>query len=103
MGKPLMAIHMFVLTGKTSKMLIPKGAAVLSVGVDGSDEVCIWALVDAQANYRTHDVEYRTFHILDTGEIIPRSLSDNPESFKFLGTVTLSHGMQAVHVIEEVS
>ena len=50
----------------TQKIRMPKGAEVLSVGIDPDNQPCVWCSVDP---YQSE--EYRTIHVVDTGEGVP--------------------------------
>lgn len=72
-------------TNKTVQM--PRGARVLSVGVQG-DDIVLWAIVEP-----TNKTESRFFHVIPTGS--PMVIYDT----KFIGTVQM--GPLVFHVFEE--
>jgi hypothetical protein len=77
-----------VITG-SQEVLLPKGASVLSVGVQ-HDTICIWALVDP-----TEPFEPQHLRIFGTGQPIPE---DPDELLLFLGTVLTGGGRFVWHV-----
>lgn len=72
---------------------LPSGAIVLSTGMDGLQQLCLWALVDK--NEKT--TKLRDFLVLVTGE----PTSDSILSGKFIGTVKIhEYPCLIVHVIQ---
>lgn len=74
---------------------IPRGAWVLSVGVQ-NHRVVLWVCVNpAQKNMKVH-----RFHVVQTGAVMPDQDGDPPAYFH--GTVLLDGGAHVLHVFEEV-
>ena len=76
-------IHKFpldVLTEKPQTLNLHKGAQVLSAGLDGNKQVCIWVLVDKDEPL----TERRAFMVLMTGDFTKESI------ISFIGTVKAS-------------
>lgn len=67
---------------------MPRGAGVLSVHAQGA-EVCLWALVDPNA-----EAEPRRFVVAGTGHALP------DEPLRFLGSAHLHDGALVFHVFE---
>lgn len=72
---------------------LPKGAVILSVGVQNEIQVCLWAVVDP-----TQGVEYREIVIIGTGN----PMTELPANLRraFIGTVL--QGPFVWHVFEVV-
>jgi hypothetical protein len=70
---------------------LPKGAKVLSFGVDGNDQLCFWADVNSQAPKEKHRVA-----CVGTGWDI--SALFKVEQMRFIGTVT--HGVYVWHLFD---
>ena len=70
---------------------LPKGATVLSCGLQNKENVCIWAMVDPN---QTEMIEAE-FYIFGTGWSISDDISNG---LRFIGTYIISDGMFAYHV-----
>lgn len=70
---------------------LPKGAEVLSCGLQNKENVCIWAMVDPN---QTEMIEAE-FYIFGTGWNIPDDITN---SLRFIGTYMISDGMFVYHV-----
>ena len=70
---------------------LPKGAEVLSCGLQNKENVCIWAMVDPN---QTEMIEAE-FYIFGTGWNIPDDITN---SLRFIGTCMISDGMYVYHV-----
>lgn len=70
---------------------LPKGATVLSCGLQNKENVCIWAMVDPN---QTEMIEAE-FYIFGTGWNISDDISND---LRFIGTYMISDGMFAYHV-----
>lgn len=70
---------------------MPKGARVLSVGVQRGD-VQVWALVDPEA-----PMEDRRFKVAGTGHYLVGGV----ENMRFIGTVHMASGQLVWHIFEE--
>ena len=75
--------------GVTGHMM-PTKAKILSVGLDGNDEVCVWMLVDETLATK----ETRFFRIYGTGWDIHK------EKIEFIGTVPMKKNYLIWHVFE---
>lgn len=75
----------------TQLVAMPKGARILSVGVQ-TDTICLWAMVDD----REGETVYRRILIVGTGNPVFEA-----EDGKFIGTVQLYGGRLVFHVFEE--
>jgi len=71
------------------RVSMPVFAEVLSVGVQ-NNEICVWALVDPKIPSLL-----RTFRIAGTGHP-----TQDPDKWKFLGTVHLYGGALVFHVFQ---
>ena len=69
---------------------MPRGARVLSAGVQGND-ICVWAVVDPEA-----EKCLRAIKVYPTGSFMPPA--DNIDSAVFVGTVFL--GWLVFHVFD---
>lgn len=69
---------------------IPSGAVLLSVRMQHEIPM-LWALVDP-----SHSLEYRNFRMAGTGHTI----SENPESLRFVDTFLVDDGLLVFHVFE---
>jgi hypothetical protein len=69
---------------------MPKGAHVLSVGVQGDDEMVAWALVDPDA-----EKVVRRFAVYPTGLV-----EVSPHPGRFIGTVMFERGRLVFHVFD---
>ena len=76
---------------RTEVVLLPEGAKVLSVGVQGNDLV-LWALVNPKAK----SVEALNLKVIPTGDMIP-----DGEVLDFIGTVHFP-GPLVFHVFRRV-
>ena len=70
---------------------IPKGARVLSCGVDAKGEVVVWAEVDTDA-----PIEKRFFDIVPTGQQVSSTLLG-----RFIGTVSLNGAAIILHIYDD--
>lgn len=70
---------------------LPKGATVLSCGLQNKENVCIWAMVDPN---QTELIEVE-FYIFGTGWNIS---DDIDNGLRFIGTYMISDGMFVYHV-----
>ena len=70
---------------------LPKGATILSCGVQNKENVYIWAKVDPN---QTETVETK-FYIFGTGWDIPDEIDNG---LRFIGTYMLNDGMYVFHV-----
>ena len=73
---------------------LPKGAEILTVQTHYGI-VCIWALVDKEA-----EKEYRSFEIFGTGHNIP---VDMGVERKYIGTFQLNDGALVFHLFERIN
>lgn len=69
-------------------MMLPRGAEILSFGLDPADRLCFWALVDDEAFGAEHVIS-----CVGTGWGM-----DRLDTAKFIGTVT--HGMYVWHLFD---
>lgn len=76
------------------KVMMPKGARVLSVQVQNGMP-CLWAAVDSNEM----DLEERLFHIVGTGLPIQHDVEDDSVD-GFIGTIQLLDGRIVIHVFE---
>ena len=67
------------LTDSTQQIAMPKGAKILTVQMNDT-KICIWALVDSDA-----ETDYRDFKIYGTGHAIYQSIED----LAYVGTVQM--------------
>jgi hypothetical protein len=77
----------------------PADFNALSVGIDGHGALCLWALVDPKSPPFTS-----IFNIVFTGEELAETsyhVRRGVDKWKFIGTVTLEHGIVS-HVFQEV-
>lgn len=70
---------------------LPKGATVLSCGLQNNENVCIWAMVDPN---QTEMIEVE-FYIFGTGWNISDDIGND---LRFIGTYMISDGMFVYHV-----
>ena len=70
---------------------LPKGATVLSCGLQNKENVCIWVMVDPN---QTEMIEVE-FYIFGTGWNIS---DDIDNGLRFIGTYMVSDGMFVYHV-----
>lgn len=70
---------------------LPKGATVLSCGLQNKENVCIWAMVDPN---QTEMIEVE-FYIFGTGWNISDDIGND---LRFIGTYMISDGMFVYHV-----
>jgi len=73
---------------KTS-LQVPKGSDVLSVGIDSSQGLCVWIMVDQNTLLK----EELQFQVFWTGD-----KDINPDGLKFIGTVGLFANNLILHV-----
>ena len=57
-------------------LTMPEGAIIVAVGTQNPNKICLWAIVDPEA-----DTEPRRFYVRGTGHPFPASLAD-----KYVGT-----------------
>lgn len=72
-------------------MELPKGATILSCGLQNKENICVWAKVDPN---QTETVEVE-FYIFGTGWPIPEKIDDR---LQFVGTVMIMDGSYVYHV-----
>lgn len=72
-------------------MELPKGATILSCGLQNKENICVWAKVDPN---QTEMVEVE-FYIFCTGWSIPDEIDNG---LQFIGTVMISDGLYVYHV-----
>ena len=72
-------------------MELPKGAEILSCGLQNKENVCIWAMVDPN---QTETIEVE-FYIFGTGWNISDDIGNG---LRFIGTYMVSDGMFVYHV-----
>lgn len=72
-------------------MELPKGATILSCGLQNKENICVWAKVDPN---QTEMVEVE-FYIFGTGWPIPEEIDNG---LQFIGTVMISDGLYVYHV-----
>jgi hypothetical protein len=72
-------------------MELPKGAIILSCGLQNKENICVWAKVDPN---QTEMVEVE-FYIFGTGWPIPDEVDNG---LQFIGTVMISDGLYVYHV-----
>lgn len=68
-------------------VMMPQGAELLTVQVQGEDTVCLWALVDTK-----QPPEKCIIYAVPTGDYMPQNAT------KYIGTVLLYHGSLVFHV-----
>jgi hypothetical protein len=72
---------------------MPRGARVLSVGIQNAMDIVVWAIVDPM-----QPREPRTFWVVGTGHPFPPSaVAIN----QFVGTVLIAGGMLVFHIFTE--
>ena len=72
-------------------MELPKGASILSCGLQNKENICVWAKVDPN---QTEMVEVE-FYIIGTGWPIPNDIDNG---LQYIGTVMISDGLYVYHV-----
>ena len=73
---------------------MPKGATILSFGLDGNDKLCFWARVNVEAPKEPHMVA-----CVGTGWPIDNIFNDRVGKYvSFIGTVT--HGIYVWHLFD---
>ena len=72
-------------------MELPKGAVILSCGLQNNKNFCVWAKVDPN---QTEMVEVE-FYIFGTGWPIPDEIDNG---LQFIGTVMISDGRYVYHI-----
>jgi hypothetical protein len=72
-------------------MELPKGAIILSCGLQNKENICVWAKVDPN---QAEMVEVE-FYIFGTGWPIPDEVDNG---LQFIGTVMISDGLYVYHV-----
>ena len=77
-------------------MELPKGAVILSCGLQNKENICVWAKVDPN---QTETVEIE-FYIFGTGWPIP---DDIDNGLQYIGTVMISDGLYVYHVFVKES
>lgn len=86
-------IFKYKLNPAETTLELPKGAQLLSVGVQ-QNEIFVWAMVNAHDRFSQ---ENRYFRVYATGEYITEG-----QKLSFLGTVHLCEGAVVGHVFEEL-
>lgn len=76
---------------KPYTMELPKGAMILSCGLQNKENICVWAKVDPN---QTETVEVE-FYIFGTGCPIPDEIDNG---LQFIGTVMISDGLYVYHI-----
>ena len=76
------------------KYTMPKGATILSFGLDGNDQLCFWARVNTEAPKEEHLIA-----CVGTGWPIDNMFNERVGKYvNFIGTVT--HGVYVWHLFD---